>query len=285
MIAFLGTGYLGSNMARALLQCGNALAVWNRTYEKAQALEPYGARAFRDAQSAVIGADRIHIVLKDDASVDELLECIQSALEPGATIIDHTTTSTQGAIDRTGIWKGRGFCYLHAPVFMSPENALACEGSMLLSGDQDVIDKWQPELQKMTGKVVNYGPVTGKAAAVKLVRNHYIIGMNAALFEALNLGTSLGVEPGLISDLFTGGWNPGAVLPSRIGKITAGNFEVVAWELQMARKDVALMLTEAKEKGVTLEHLEIVARVMDQHIADGDSKKDWTIMGRDFAKK
>ena len=46
MIAFLGTGLLGANFTRALLKKGEQVNVWNRTSEKAKALETYGARAF-----------------------------------------------------------------------------------------------------------------------------------------------------------------------------------------------------------------------------------------------
>ena len=43
MIAFLGTGLLGGNFTRALLAKGEQVRVWNRTIEKAKALEQYGA--------------------------------------------------------------------------------------------------------------------------------------------------------------------------------------------------------------------------------------------------
>ncbi|MEJ7679272.1 MAG: NAD(P)-binding domain-containing protein [Segetibacter sp.] len=57
----------------------------------------------------------------------------------GAIVIDHTTTSAKGAIQRTEGWKSKGFTYVHAPVFMGPQNALESSGFMLVSGDQAVI--------------------------------------------------------------------------------------------------------------------------------------------------
>src|SRR6187401_2021525 len=136
MKAFLGMGLLGSNFVKAMLQKGEAVQVWNRTAFKAKALEQYGARAFDNLEEAVHDADIIHITLKDDSTVDEVLTIAGKALKPGAVIIDHTTTSVKGAIQRTTYWKSKGFTYLHAPVFMSPQNALGSIGFMLVSGDQ-----------------------------------------------------------------------------------------------------------------------------------------------------
>src|SRR5215213_2789385 len=113
MKAFLGMGLLGSNFVRAMLQKGETVHVWNRTAAKAKALEVYGAKAFENANEAVQGADVIHVTLKDDATVDEVLETASKGFEASATIIDHTTTSAKGAIKRTEAWKSKGFAYLH----------------------------------------------------------------------------------------------------------------------------------------------------------------------------
>src|SRR5687767_9572271 len=115
MKAFLGMGLLGSNFVKAMLKKGEQVQVWNRTISKAKALESEGAKAFEDVQQAVKDADVIHVTLKDDATVDEVLEAAAKGFKPGAIIIDHTTTSSKGAIERVKRWKSRGYTYLHAP--------------------------------------------------------------------------------------------------------------------------------------------------------------------------
>ncbi len=74
MKAFLGMGLLGSNFVKAMLQKGDVVQVWNRTTSKAKALEQHGAKVFDNVEDAVQGADIIHVTLKDDATVDEVLE-------------------------------------------------------------------------------------------------------------------------------------------------------------------------------------------------------------------
>jgi 3-hydroxyisobutyrate dehydrogenase len=157
MITYIGTGLLGSNFVKALLKKGEKINVWNRTHAKAKALEAFGAQSFESLTEAVKNAERLHLTLRDDQSVDEILEKAQAGFKPGLIIIDHTTTSTQGAARRSAYWKQQGYQYLHAPVFMGPPNALDSTGYMLVSGDQELIKKVEPVLSLMTGKLLNYG--------------------------------------------------------------------------------------------------------------------------------
>ena len=74
MIAFYGMGLLGSNFVRALRRRDQPVRVWNRTPEKARALESDGAVAVDDPAEAARGATRLHLTLSDHAAVDEVLE-------------------------------------------------------------------------------------------------------------------------------------------------------------------------------------------------------------------
>lgn len=280
MKAFLGMGLLGSNFVRAMLQKGETVQVWNRTAAKAKALEADGAKAFENVTEAVRNADVIHVTLKDDDTVDEVLENAAKGFKEGAIIVDHTTTSAKGAIERTKTWKSKGFTYLHAPVFMGPQNALESTGYMLVSGDQSVIEKLQPELSKLTGKFINFGSVEGKAAGIKLTGNLFLISLTAGLSDALALAKAHHIEAGEIVDLFNN-WNPGAMVPGRLKKISEGKFNEPSWELNMARKDAGLMMSAAKEAGTKLSVIPGIAEVMDQWIAKGHGSDDWSVIAKD----
>lgn len=280
MKAFLGMGLLGSNFVKAMLQKGETVQVWNRTASKARALEPLGARAFEDVSEAVQNADVIHITLRDDATVDEVLENASKGFKPGAIIVDHTTTSAKGAIERTNKWKNKGFTYLHAPVFMGPQNALESSGFMLVSGDQSLIKELEPQLSKMTGKLINFGPQEGKAAGIKLTGNLFLLSLTAGLSDALALAKAHGIEANEILNLFNN-WNPGAAVPARLQKIATGKFDEPSWELEMARKDAGLMINAAKEAGTTLSIIPAIANTMDQWIAKGHGHDDWSVIAKD----
>ncbi len=280
MKAFLGMGLLGANFVRAMISKGEQVQVWNRTPQKAKELEQYGAKAFAQATDAVKGADIIHLTLKDDAAIDEVLATVKPALMPGAIIIDHTTTSADGAVKRTNNWKKDGFTYVHAPVFMGPENALQSTGIMLVSGDQDVINKLEPHLSRMTGKVINLGNETGKAAGIKLVGNAFLVSFTTGIADTLLLAKALHIpssDVAMLLDL----WNPGAMVQARIKRLTTGNYEDPSWKLNMARKDTQLFINAAKDGGTQLAVLPAIAAFMDQWIAKGHGDDDWTVIAKE----
>src|SRR5207302_10161166 len=135
-LALLGTGLLGSGMVRRLLKKGSRVTVWNRSADKARALEKDGAVAAASAADAVKGADHIHIVLSDDRVVDGVLEQVVPALKPGAIVIDHSTTLPEGTKRRAERMRANAIRFLHAPGFMSPQMAADGVGLMLVPGAQ-----------------------------------------------------------------------------------------------------------------------------------------------------
>ncbi len=279
--AFLGMGLLGTNFVRAMTQRGEKVQVWNRTASKARALEQYGAKAFTSVQEAVQGAGRIHLALKDDASVDEVLQAASEGFAPGAIIIDHTTTSKEGAIRRTAYWEERGFVYQHAPVFMGPINALEGTGYMLVSGNEEVIKTLEPELAAMTGRLMNLGPEVGKAAAMKLVGNSFLVCFTFGIRETLAVAKALNVSVDDLQQLFQS-WNPGAQVESRMNRMTTADYTKPSWELSMARKDTQLFLEAAQNGGTELTLLPVIAAVMDEWIGKGFGNHDWTIVGKEM---
>ena len=272
-IAFFGTGLMGSGFVRRLRATGHEVNVWNRSAAKARALEAHGAHAFADPAAALAGAQRIHLSLADDASVDAVLEPLAASIPPGSWIVDHTTTAVTPTAERIERWNARGRTFVHAPVFMAPANALDGTGLMLVSGEQARHDALLPELQKMTGTVVYMGPAPERAAAFKLFGNMTLIGIMGVLGDVNRLAHAVGIPTGEAFSLFKH-FNPGQMLPARAARIEAGDFTSPSFEVSMARKDVRLMIEEARRGGVDLFVMPGVAAMFDAAIARGEGALD-----------
>jgi 3-hydroxyisobutyrate dehydrogenase len=281
-IAFYGIGLLGANFVRALRRRGEVVHVWNRSPDKARALEADGAKAFDDPAECARGAARAHLTLSDDAAVDALLERVRPGLDAGATIVDHTTTSHAGAVVRAKTWADRGVAFQHAPVFMGPQNALESTGIMLASGDRARFDALAPELSKMTGKLVYLGADPARAAAMKLLGNSFLMAMTAGLADVLALGKAMGVPPADAASLFDT-FNPAGTIPARLQRMMSDN-ATPSWTLAMARKDARLMTEEAARGGVELAIVPAVARAMDRWIEKGHGQDDWTVIAKDAVR-
>ena len=272
-IAFFGTGLMGSGFVRRLRANGHDVNVWNRTAEKARALESDGARAFADPAAALAGAERLHLSLADDASVDAVLEPLAERIAPTTWIVDHTTTAVTPTAERVKRWDGRGRTFVHAPVFIAPANALEGTGLMLVSGARARHDALVPELQKMTGTVAYLGEAPERAAAFKLFGNLTLLGILGVLGDVNRLASAVGVSTGEAFALFKQ-FNPGQFLPARAARIESGDLSKPSFEVAMARKDVRLMIEEAQRGGVDLLVMPGVAAMLDATIARGEGALD-----------
>lgn len=272
-IAFLGTGLMGSGFVRRLRANGHEVNVWNRSPAKARALADSGARAFDDAAAAVAGVDRIHLSLADDASVDAVLEPIAATIPASTWIVDHTTTAVAPTAERAARWNARGRTFVHAPVFMAPANAHEGSGLMLVSGEKSRHHALLPALQEMTGTVLYLGDAPERAAAFKLFGNLTLLGILGVLGDVNRLAHAVGIPTAEAFSLFKH-FNPGQFLPARATRIETGQFSPPSFELTMARKDVRLMIEDARRGGVDLFVMPGVAAMFDAAIARGDGALD-----------
>ncbi len=279
MIAFLGTGLLGSNFVKALRRHGEEVQVWNRTTSKARALEADGARAFDHVADAVRGASRVHVTLRDDAVVDQVLEEALPGLAQGTVIIDHSTTLPASTAERIKRWTDRGFPFQHAPVFMGPKNALESTGRMLASGDKALFERLKPSLERMTGSLQYVGPEPARAAATKLAGNMFLIAVMGGVADVLRFARSNGIGEDDVTGMMA--WfNPGAMIPARTRRMLHEDLDEPSWTLAMARKDVRLMLESARATGTRLDVMPGIATEMDRVIAAGHGEQDWLAFGR-----
>ncbi len=274
-IAFFGAGLMGAGFIRRMLDNGHQVNVWNRDPAKAKALEADGARAFADAGEAIEGVERIHLSLADDASVDGVLEPLAASIPAATVIIDHTTTAPTPTVERIARWAARGRVFLHAPVFMAPVNTREGTGIVLISGDPSQVAAVMPELERMTGRVIDLGPKPGVAAAYKLFGNLTIIGMMGVVGDVVRLANAVGVAPAEAVRLFKE-FNPGQFLSARADKVASGPYEPPSFTVEMARKDVRLMIDEAQRHDVALALMPSVAALYDAAIARGEGGRDTT---------
>jgi 3-hydroxyisobutyrate dehydrogenase len=274
-IAFLGTGLMGTGFIRRARANGLAVRAWNRSPAKAQALaaDDAGVAACATVAEALRGAERIHLSLSDDASVDAVLEPLAGVLPRGAWLVDHTTTAVRPTAERVARWDARGVRYVHAPVFMAPANCAEGTGWMLISGDPARHEALQGALRAMTGKLVYLGPQPERAAAFKLFGNLTLLGILGILGDVGRLAAAVGIDMKDAFSLFEH-FNPGQTLPQRAKRISDGQYDQPSFEMSMARKDLRLMEEEAARGGQSLAVIPALAALLDAGIARGEGALD-----------
>lgn len=257
-------------MVESMLRRGITVTVWNRTASKAQALAVHGAVVAAAPEQAVADADEIHVIVSDDAAVDEVLERIATHVKPAATVIDHTTTSPAGTRTRLQRAVRQGLRLLHAPVFMGPAMARESKGVMMVSGPVAIFESVQPSLAAMAADLWYLGEREDLAAALKIFGNSMLFAMTGGIADILAMARNLGVSPTDAISVFSR-FNAAGALSGRAQKIAHGDFSA-SFELTMARKDMRLMLEAAGNEPLVA--LPGIAKRMDEAIASGHGKDD-----------
>lgn len=277
-IAFLGTGLLGSALIEAAAaRGGDQITVWNRSADKAKALETFGVTAAASPADAVRGAARVHLVLKDDAVVEDVIEALRPGLGADAVIVDHTTTQPELTAARAKRLNAEGVRYLHCPVFIGPAAARQGQGTILASGPRALFDAVKEDLGRMAARVEYFGERPDAAAVYKLCGNAFIIGINAVVADVLAVGHEAGLAPEDVMSVIEY-FNPAAIIAGR-GKAMIGRDYTPSFELVMARKDVRLMMETSG--GQPLATLPGIAARMDELIRQGHGAADLAVMGSD----
>ncbi len=275
-VAVLGMGLLGSGFVEGLLaRGGSTIVVWNRTPEKCAPLVALGATAAESAAEAVRGAERVHLVLLDDDSVDATIRDCQAALHPDATIVDHTTTQPERTAARAATLAQAGIRYLHAPVMMGPSAARDAKGMMMVAGPEALVAPVREALSAMTGELWHVGERADLAAAYKLFGNGTMLSVVGVLADVMRLADGAGVPRSGVLEMLAK-MNLNGPVGGRGKMMVTGEFDQ-SFTLEVARKDLRLMLETAGANAVPM--LSALAARMDDSIAAGQGREDFAVIG------
>ena len=271
-IAVLGMGLLGRGFALNLLDKGHSVRVWNRTASRAAPIGEAGATVASSPAEAVDGATRIHLVLKADSAVDAVIDALRPSLSQDAYVVDHSTNLPTQVAERFARLRKDGVQYVHAPVFMGPQNSREATGLMLLSGPSQDEAALRASLETMTGRLLYLGDAPDKAAKIKITGNGLLVMLTAAMGDLFSMGAACGVDHEEILSLFDQ-FSPTA---AGMGRRAVGGSrrDPPGFTMKMARKDVGLMLETAGDPN-KLTVLPAVAAAMDRAIADGRGEEDF----------
>ena len=147
-VAFLGLGKMGSGMAASLAKAGHAVAVWNRSPEKAQSLAAI-ARVTATPAEAARSVDAIFSMVADDeASVRAWLahDGAFATARKGALVIECSTISHAHVMRLASEARARGLIYIDSPVNGLPSTAAAGKLVFLVGAAPDDLVKARPFL-------------------------------------------------------------------------------------------------------------------------------------------
>jgi 3-hydroxyisobutyrate dehydrogenase len=174
-VAFLGLGAIGRPMAARLAAAPDiSLAVWNRTGERARTFaEATGARHAPTPADAARGADVAITCFPVSADVAEVLEGedgLLAGLAAGALLVDCTSGDPATSRRIAARLAEHGVGFLDAPVSGGTIGAEQGTLTVMVGGDESLLERARPVLESFGKKIVHCGQV-GAGDALKAVNN------------------------------------------------------------------------------------------------------------------
>jgi len=194
-IGVVGTGIMGSNLAKCLSSKGISVGVYSRRYENAlKVASEVGGKAYENARKLVEDSDAVVIFVTDDKAVLDVINNIVSGgkLDKGLVLNASTVTPTTSIV-AMNILRSAGLNYLESPVYGSGDEARECKLFSMVGGDKDIFEKNKKFIEVYSQKVMYVGEVP-KAMALKLALNHIGLAIPGILAEVFALLTAWDVD-------------------------------------------------------------------------------------------
>ncbi len=274
VVAVLGTGIMGSGMARNLLAAGMEVRAWNRSREKAEPLAEVGATVVDSPAEAADGADFVLTMLADADVTGEVVgeNGALSGMKDGGVWVQTATVGAAGNERLARIAEEQGVPYVDAPVLGTRQPAEQGQLVVLASGPEDVREKCEPVFEAVGAKTLWLGEA-GAGSRLKLVVNNWIVGLLGALAETISLARATGVDPESFLETIEGG-PLGLPYAQMKGKMMIEEDFPTSFSAKLARKDAGLVLEAASTEGLHLALAEAVAARFDQAIEAGHGDED-----------
>ena len=250
-IAFIGTGLMGFPMARNLLQAGFDVTAWNRSPDKAKALEPFGGKVSLLALDAVQDADVIITMLSDGPAVADMLfaQGLAGAMRRGAVFIDMSSIKPDEARDHAERLAALGIAALDAPVSGGTKGADLGTLAIMAGGEAEAFATAEPVFTAM-GRPTHVGP-SGCGQIAKLANQGIVAVTIGAVAEAILLAEKAGLAKGALRQALAGGFADSVIFQQHGGRMEERNFAPggpSAYQL----KDLNNLLGAGETLGLTL---------------------------------
>lgn len=256
-IAFAGLGVMGAPMARHLLSAGHTVTGFNRSSAKAGAWTSAtgGACAPTVAESAA-GADLLVLCVGNDDDVRQVVTEALPHLAAGAVIVDHTTTSATVAREMAALSAAGGRFFIDAPVSGGQAGAENGQLSVMAGGDAGALARVEPALMTYAKAVKHMGP-SGAGQLTKMVNQIAIAGVVQGLAEAVHFAKAAGLDTDAVYDAISKGAAQSWQMDNRWKTAAKGEFDF-GFAVDWMRKDLGLVLDEARANGATLDMTALV---------------------------
>ncbi len=271
-IGLIGTGMMGSAIARRLLASGYMLTVYNRSRWKAEALKGYGAMVAETPMDVAKQVDLLITVVKDEHALEDVLFASNGVVyakhyREGAkkgsdgnggssngdewlTLADVSTINPFASKAIASRLNEHGIIMLDTPVMGGPQLAEQGNLVMMVGGSRGHFERFIDVFNRIAGRIFYIGG-NGSAHTMKLALNLQIAMIAAALSEGILLVERSGLDPMLFLEILNSTYFKTGMSERKGPRMVKGEYEK-SFALEMMLKDVKTINDAARALNISL---------------------------------
>lgn len=270
-VTVIGLGNMGSALARAFLENGCAVTVWNRSLKKAAPLVDKGAVLAPSPSAAITDSPIIIVCVTNYAAANQILGDVETHLS-GKLLVHFTTGSPQDARASERWAQEHGAEYLDCAITGSPSSIGTPSAHILVSGREAVFQKAEPTLRLLASNLDYKGEPIGLASAWEMVFLMPYYGMFLSLFHSVQICQAEGIPlEEYIIVLDEQGKNYEKWLCENI---QSGNYQESSAPLELWAGSIQQIAQHARDSHIHAEFPQLVARLFQQAMNDGYGREE-----------
>jgi len=252
-IGWIGTGVMGTSMCGHVMEAGFAATINSRTRSKAEPLLERGAAWADTPQKVAENSDVVFSIVGFPADVREVILGDDGALAgatAGSIIVDMTTSQPSLAREIHAAAQSKDVASVDAPVSGGDVGARKGTLSIMIGGDDEIVQALQPCWEAMGSTIVHQGPA-GAGQDTKMVNQILIatnmIGVCEALLYGWRAGLDLNTVMQSVGSGAAGSWSLSNLGP----RIIDNNFDP-GFFVEHFIKDMGIALDECRRMGLSV---------------------------------
>jgi len=251
-LGFVGLGAMGQLIVPRLMAAGHDIIGWNRSREKAVALQTAGMLWAETPRALAEQAEFVFSIVTDAKAVRSVAlgpDGIIAGLTRGGIYIDMSTIEPDESRAIANEFAKAGSIMLDGPLSGSPVTIVQGNASIMIGGDEAAFERVKPVLLAIGPKVTRIGG-NGLACQMKIAVNLLLMVEIIAFGEAVALAEKGGVARAVAVDAILKSVAASPVIGYRGPFILEGNMpEVPLADVTLQQKDMMLALNLGRTLG------------------------------------
>ena len=273
-VAVIGLGRMGWHMAAHLRRADHTVSVCDVVDGVAQRwVDEHGGSAFVDAAEAANDVEVVVTSLPADRELLTVADAILPVLDSGTLWIDHSTTSAESARTVHGRAAAVGVGFLDAPVSGGVDGARNGTLTVMVGGEPADFARAESVIAAYGARVTHMGS-SGAGQITKMTNQICVVGLCQALAEGLDFAETAGLDVSKVIHVMLQGSSASWQMANRAERMLAGEYDY-GFSNALMRKDVGLVLDEARAMNVPLPVTAMVSRMLAEVSDMGGDAWDW----------